>query len=56
MDRELYKKEMHDDLFLRCIGKEGAILVMAGSHEGICGVHKADIKMWWLIIRYGYYC
>jgi hypothetical protein len=44
-----------DGILLKCISTEEAIQVMAEVHEGICGAHQSEIKMKWLIHRYGYY-
>jgi hypothetical protein len=44
-----------DGILLKCISTKEAIQVMAEVHEGICGAHQSEIKMKWLIHRYGYY-
>ncbi|XP_043700029.1 uncharacterized protein LOC122650699 [Telopea speciosissima] len=51
---DLYKKGK-DDLLLKCVSLNEAMLVMAEVHEGICGAHQAGPKIRWLIMRYGYH-
>jgi hypothetical protein len=51
---ELYRRTV-DDVLLKCLGPDDAILAMAKVHEGICGTHQSAPKMKWLLRRYGFY-
>jgi hypothetical protein len=44
MSDELYHRTVNDVL-LKCLGPDDAILVMAEVHEGICGTHQSAPKM-----------
>jgi hypothetical protein len=44
VDNELYRRTINDVL-LRCLGLDDAILGMAGVHEGICGTHQSAPKI-----------
>ncbi|XP_059658828.1 uncharacterized protein LOC132305167 [Cornus florida] len=52
---DLYRRSADNGLLFQCISKFEGLKIMAEVHEGICGAHQADIKMRWLIRRYGYY-
>jgi hypothetical protein len=54
MDDEFYRRSINDVL-LKCLGPNDAILVMAEVHEGICGTHQSAPKMKWLLLRSGFY-
>jgi hypothetical protein len=41
---ELYHRTVNDVL-LKCLGLDDAILAMAEVHEGICGTHQSAPKM-----------
>jgi hypothetical protein len=43
-DDELYHRTINDVL-LKCLGLDDAILAMAEEHEGICGTHQSAPKM-----------
>ena len=55
IEDELYKKSLHDDLLLQCIGFKDALILMGEVHEGICGAHQDGRKMRWILRRYGYH-
>jgi hypothetical protein len=48
MSVELYRRTVNDVL-LKCLGPDDAILAMAEVHEGICGTHQSAPKMKWLL-------
>ena len=48
MSDELYRRTVNDVL-LKCLGPDDAILAMAEVHEGICGTHQSAPKMKWLL-------
>jgi hypothetical protein len=54
MSDELYRRTV-DDVLLKCLGPDDAILAMAEVHEGICGTHQSAPKMKWLLRRSGFY-
>jgi hypothetical protein len=54
MSDELYRRTVNDVL-LKCLGPDNAILAMAEVHEGICGTHQSAPKMKWLLRRSGFY-
>jgi hypothetical protein len=54
MSDELYRRIVNDVL-LKCLGPDDAILAMAEVHEGICGTHQSAPKMKWLLRRSGFY-
>jgi hypothetical protein len=54
MSDELYRRTVNDVL-LKCLGPDDAILAMAEVHEGICGTHQSAPKMKWLLQRSGFY-
>jgi hypothetical protein len=54
MDDELYRRTVNDVL-LKCLGPDDAILAMTEVHEGICGTHQSAPKMKWLLRRSGFY-
>jgi hypothetical protein len=54
MSDELYRRTVNDVL-LKCLGPDDAILAMAEVHEGICGTHQSAPKMKWLLRRSGFY-
>jgi hypothetical protein len=54
MDDELYHQTINDVL-LKCLSLEDAILAMAEVHEGISGTHQSATKMKWLLQRSGFY-
>jgi hypothetical protein len=54
MSDELYRRTVNDVL-LKCLGPDDAILAMAEVHEGICGTHQLAPKMKWLLRRSGFY-
>jgi hypothetical protein len=54
MTDELYRRTVNDVL-LKCLGPDDAILAMAEVHEGICGTHQSAPKMKWLLRRSGFY-
>ncbi|CAL9011524.1 unnamed protein product [Prunus brigantina] len=51
---ELYRKGS-DGLLLLCPSAKEIEVIMAESHEGVCGAHQSGIKMRWLVRRHGYY-
>jgi ribonuclease HI len=51
---ELYRRTVNDVL-LKCLGPDDAILSMAEVNEGICGTHQSAPKMKWLLRRSGFY-
>ncbi|XP_008231803.1 PREDICTED: uncharacterized protein K02A2.6-like [Prunus mume] len=51
---DLYRKGS-DDLLLLYSGAKDIKVIMAESYKGICGAHQSDVKMRWLVRRYGYY-
>ena len=53
LEGELYRKGS-DGFLLICLSFLNNIEVMKQVHEGIYGAHQAEIKMRWLIMRYGY--
>ncbi|XP_059668898.1 uncharacterized protein LOC132313987 [Cornus florida] len=55
MDGDFYRRSADDGLLFQCISKFEGLKIMAKVHEGIYGAHQVDIKMRWLIRRYGYY-
>jgi ribonuclease HI len=54
MSDELYRRTVNDVL-LKCLGPDDAILAMSEVHEGICGTHQSAPKMKWLLRRSGFY-
>jgi hypothetical protein len=54
MNDELYRRTVNDVL-LKCLGPNDAILAMAKVHEGICGTHQSAPKMKWLLRRSRFY-
>jgi hypothetical protein len=44
MDDELYHRTINDVL-LKCLDPDDAILAMAEVREGICGIHQSALKM-----------
>jgi hypothetical protein len=54
MSDEVYRRTVNDVL-LKCLGPDDAILAMAEVHEGICGTHQPAPKMKWLLRRSGFY-
>jgi hypothetical protein len=54
MSDELYCRTVND-VVLKCLGPDDAILAMAELHEGICGTHQSAPKMKWLLRRSGFY-
>jgi hypothetical protein len=54
MSDGLYRRTVNDVL-LKCLGPDDAILAMAEVHEGICGTHQSAPKMKWLLRRSGFY-
>jgi hypothetical protein len=54
MDNELYHRTVNDVL-LKYLGPDDAILAMAEVHEGICGTHQSTPKMKWLLRRSSFY-
>jgi hypothetical protein len=54
VDNELYRRTVNDVL-LRCLSPDNAILGMAEVHEGICGTHQSAPKIKWLLRRSGFY-
>jgi hypothetical protein len=54
MNDELYHQTINDVL-LKCLGPDDAILAMDEVHEGICGTHQSTLKMKWLLRRSGFY-
>jgi hypothetical protein len=62
--RSAFKYVMHndelnrrtvEDLLLKCLGSDQAIVAMGEVHEGICGTHQSAPKMKWLLCRAGFY-
>ena len=53
-DECLFKRGA-DGILLKCISTKEAKQVMAEVYEGIWGAHQSEVKMKWLIHRYGYY-
>jgi hypothetical protein len=54
MSNELYRRTVNDVL-LKCLGPDDAILAMAEVHEVICSTHQSAPKMKWLLRRSGFY-
>jgi ribonuclease HI len=54
MSDQLYRRTVNDVL-LKCLGPNDAILAMDEVHEGICGTHQSAPKMKWLLRRSGFY-
>jgi ribonuclease HI len=54
MSDELYRRTVNDVL-LKCLSPDDAILAIAEVHEGICGTHQSAPKMKWLLRRSGFY-
>jgi hypothetical protein len=54
MSNEHYYRTI-DDILLKCLGPNDAILAIAEVHEGICGTHQSAPKMKWLLRRSGFY-
>jgi hypothetical protein len=54
MSDGLYRRTVNDVL-LKCLGPDDAILDMAKVHEGICGTHQSAPKMNWLLRISGFY-
>jgi hypothetical protein len=54
MNDELYRRTVND-IQLKCLGPNDAILAMAEVHEGICGTHQSVLKMKWLLQTSGFY-
>jgi hypothetical protein len=50
MSDDLYHRTVNDVL-LKCLGLDDAILAMAEVHEGICGTHQSAPKMKLLLRR-----
>jgi hypothetical protein len=53
MDDEIYHQTINDVL-LKCLSPDDAILAMAEVHEGIYGTHQSTPKMKWLLRRSGF--
>jgi hypothetical protein len=54
VDNEVYRRTV-DDVLLKCLGPNDAILAMAEVHKGICGTHQSAPKMKWLLRRSDFY-
>jgi hypothetical protein len=54
VDNELYRRTI-DDVLLKFLGPNDAILAMAEVHKGICGTHQLAPKMKWLLRRSSFY-
>jgi hypothetical protein len=54
MSDELYRRIVND-ILLKCLGPDDAILAMVEVHEGICGTHQSAPKMKWLLRRSDFY-
>jgi len=54
VDDELYRRTAND-ILLKCLGTDQALVAMGEVHEGICGTHQSDPKMKWLLRRAGFY-
>ena len=54
MSNEHYCRTI-DDILLKCLGPNDAILAIAEVHEGICGTHQLAPKMKWLLRRSRFY-
>ena len=54
VDDELYRQTA-DDILLKCLGTDQALVAMGEVHEGICGTHQSSPKMKWLLRRAGFY-
>ena len=54
LEGELYIK-WFDGLLLKCLSFTDSMEVMKQVHEGVCGAHKYEVKMRWLIRRHGYF-
>jgi hypothetical protein len=51
---ELYQRTA-EDLLLKCLDFDQAIVAMREVHEGICGTHQSASKMKWLLRRAFFY-
>jgi hypothetical protein len=51
---ELYRRTV-EDLLLKCLGTDQAIIAIGEVHEGICGMHQSIPKMKWLLRRASFY-
>jgi hypothetical protein len=54
LEEELYYR-MIDGVWLKCIDKEEAKVLMGEIQEGICGSHQSAYKMKWVIRRNEYF-
>ena len=54
IDDELYRRTA-EDLLLKCLDSDHALVAMSEVHEGICGTHQSAPKMKWLLRRAGFY-
>ena len=54
IDDELYCRTA-EDILLKCLDSDQALVAMGEVHEGICGTHQSAPKMKWLLRRAGFY-
>jgi hypothetical protein len=54
VEGELYRCTT-DDLLLKCLDSDPAMVAMGEVHEGICGTHQSAPKMKWLLQRGRFY-
>jgi hypothetical protein len=54
VDNKLYRRTI-DDVLLKFLGPNDAILAMTEVHKGICGTHQSAPKMKWLLRRSDFY-
>ena len=54
LEEDLYYRTI-DGVFLKCIDKEEAKVLMGEIHEGVCGSHQLAYKMKWVIRRNRYF-
>ncbi len=54
LDEQLYKKTT-EEVILKCLGAEEALVVMGETHEGLCGAHLTERTLRWSIWHLGYY-
>ena len=54
IDDELCRRTA-EDLLLKCLDSDHALVAMSEVHEGICGTHQSAPKMKWLLKRAGFY-
>jgi hypothetical protein len=50
LDDDLCQRTI-DDVLLKCLGEEQAMVVVWEVHDGICGAHQSAHKMNWLLRR-----